>query len=111
MIFFIKASTTVDLWPLIISLLLVIRRCLTNIIICNKKEMLYVFHTYKKLMWSMPNIVFYIEIDYLSIDESKLLSSKENNAKTKGALCPWKQMHTLCGFILRPSAIDEHLLT
>ncbi len=50
----------------------------------------------------MPNIVFYIEIDYLSIDESKLLSSNKDNAKTKGALCPWKQMHTLCGFILSP---------
>jgi len=26
----------------------------------------------------MPNIVFYIEIDYLSIDESKLLGSNED---------------------------------
>jgi hypothetical protein len=53
-------------------------------------------------MWSMPNIVLYIEIDYLSIDESKLLGSKKDKTKTKGALCLWKQMHTLGGFILSP---------
>jgi len=48
--------------------------------------MLYVFHTYRKLIWSMPNIVFYIEIDYLSIDESKLLNSNEDKSKPQG-LC------------------------
>ena len=32
----------------------------------------------------MPNIVFYIEIDYLSIDESKLLNSNEDNAEIQG---------------------------
>jgi hypothetical protein len=34
----------------------------------------------------MPNIVFYIEIDYLSIDESKLLNSNEDKSKPQG-LC------------------------
>ena len=33
-------------------------------------------------MWIMPNIVFYIEMDYLSIDASKLLDSNEDTAKT-----------------------------
>ena len=37
-------------------------------------------------MWRKPNIVFYIEMDYLSIDESKLLNSNEDKTKTRGVV-------------------------
>jgi len=56
----------------------------------QQKRNVICISSYNKSMWSMPNIVFYIEIDYLSIDESKLLGSNKDKAKTKGALCPWK---------------------
>jgi hypothetical protein len=59
----------------------------------------------------MPNIVFYIEIDYLSIDESKLLNSNEDKAKTQG-LCSHRNKHSLyAGSFYRRLVIDEHLLS
>jgi hypothetical protein len=50
----------------------------------QQKRNVIIFYPNRKLIWSMPNIVFYIEIDYLSIDESKLLNSNEDNAEIQG---------------------------
>ena len=59
----------------------------------------------------MPNIVFYIEMDYLSIDESKLLNSNEDNAKTQGRCSHGNKCTPYAGSFYRPSAIDEQLLS
>lgn len=52
----------------------------------QQKKNVIIFYANRNLTWSVPNIVFYIEIDYLSIDESKLLNSNEDKSKTQG-LC------------------------
>ena len=59
----------------------------------------------------MPNIVFYIEIDYLSIDESKLLNLNEDNAEIQGRCSHGNKCTLHAGSFYRRLPIDEHLLS